>query len=290
MQDIRISKAKPIPAVLLIGLLLLSTGWIFDCFCPELLKYWTGHYGNWRDLYLAQRIKSAAPFFYSWGILFIVSSPLLLLRNLNITPRTLHCLLLLLLAVTLETSCLLSLRDWNRFNQPCWEGYCDRAEVVADFFNNPSSKQFSRIINIFRENRLGTSFVPPLLVGVVAASGVPTTLAFMCISLAAWFITGLAITLIGRQILGFTKTQVFMAAILFFGNGAVMRFFVFPKSDPVAVACIILSIYLLLRLQQKFSLDRVAATSVVMVLGIFAKLSFLPVLAAPFVGFAYPLR
>ncbi|HMB52467.1 MAG TPA: hypothetical protein VKU40_04065, partial [Thermoanaerobaculia bacterium] len=215
-----------------------------------LLAFWQGHYGNWRDRYLAERLWRAPGFFAALaGIAVAVALLLRPAERLDARrgEEQAGSTLLLwgLLAATLLVGLPTSLAEWQRFGLPCWDGYCERAALWADWFGAPTQEALVDLFRVTAAFYTGDSVLPPLLIGAVAALGLSVTAAFMVVNLLSWAAVAALTVRIGRR-LGLTDAGVATALLFLFGHLAVARSLLFLQTDPIALAFVMLALDALL--------------------------------------------
>jgi len=256
---------------------------------PALLSHWQGHYGNWRDLYLAVRVVQAPAFLATLAALALAVA--LLLRPAERLDNYLASrrgggdagsqpLLWGLLAVAVIVGLPLSLAEWQRYGLPCWDGYCERAALWAAWFAEPSQQGLIDLFRVTSSFYTGDSLIPPIVIGAGAALGLSLTLAFMLVDLLSWIAVAALTVRVGRR-LGLDRRGTAAALLLLFAHLAVLRSLIFPQTDPIGLAFMMLALDATLALAERRSPRRAGWLFVTLVVGLASKLSFAPMLAVP---------
>ena len=130
-------------------------------------------------------------------------------------------------------------------------------------------------------SHVGTSVVPPFLIGALTAAGLHVALAFMFLNALSWLGIGLMLTRIGSRHFDWDATEAWLGLILCFGHFSVMRSLLFLQTDPLALLLLCMALWLNLELLDRFTLRRGLALVAVQTIGFFTKLSFAPAFAIP---------
>jgi len=266
------------------GLLALA---VMVYFCrPSLLSLWDGFYGSWRDCFLRERVENIPLFFLLMGAALFFSSFFISTGQLQpdstLSRFRFSILIVFVIILLLGLDIPISLKEWRHFGSPCYDGYCQRASLWTNFVLNPSYSSLEIFHDSLLESYVGSSWVPPILIGSLAASGLPVVYSFMLLNLACWLGCACILFLIAHRHYDFDRLALIVLLIILFGHLGVVRSLLFPQTDPFAVFFITLTAACLIELNKNPSLRLYVFTVLIMTLGFFVKLSFLPAFAFPF--------
>jgi hypothetical protein len=131
-----------------------------------------------------------------------------------------------------------------------------------------------------RASHTGTSLIPPLLIGLASASGLSINASFFLINMLAWIVVGWGVYHFGRRYLSFTPEVAAFVLFLLFSNQAVARSLIFPQTDPVALAMVMIALCVNYRVLKSRGVWY-GVLLIVNILSFFTKLSALPVWGLP---------
>jgi hypothetical protein len=266
------------------GFLLLLTAVIWHFIREDLSRHWTLHYyGDWRDFYLQERIRYAPLFFADFGFLTLLASMAIfaLERYQNQNPlsaRQVEVFFAILILETLAVGMVMSISEWHRFGNPCWDFYCKRSVAWAKFLLDPTTAKFH---GLSVTQHAGTSLIPPIFIGTLALTGIPVRVAFMIVNGLSWAGIASITSQIAKRHLSFDRLTVYVMLILIFGHLAVMRSLLFLQTDPIALLFVTLAIFLNLEFNSRPSFLTGLALVLTIVSGFFVKITFLPTFAVP---------
>jgi hypothetical protein len=272
--------------MVLIGGSLLALAVMFYFFRPNLLSFWDGFYGSWRDYFLRERIKNTPLFFLLIGAAIFISSFLISARksrpDSTLSLARLSILIVFIVIPLLGLDISISIKEWRHFGSPCYDGYCQRASLWTNFVLHPSVSSRQIFYDSLLESYVGSSWIPPILIGSLSAIGLPIVYSFMLLNLACWLgCVGILLS-IAKRYYAFDRLALIVLFIVFFGHLGVARSLLFPQTDPLSVFFITLTAACLIELNNNPSLRLYILTITIMTFGFFVKLSFLPAFTFPF--------
>jgi hypothetical protein len=173
-----------------------------------------------------------------------------------------------------------SSREWNHAGRPCWDDYCTYTECIAQWLSVRTRDSFDLLWQFMRGYDHANSPMGPLLFAVVKnATGLEVTTAYQTTNLLA---TLGAALILWRWLIkpgrygGFLEG---MLLLLFGTNLVVVRSCFFPQTDALVLFWMtaLLAIALARMKQPKLAYD--VGACLLLISGLFVKLSFLPCLA-----------
>lgn len=267
------------------GCLLVLAGMVY-LLSPTLFSLWDGFYDNWRDYFLRERIKNTPLFLLLLGTAAFFTSFFISarhpLRDSTFSGVRFKILAVFVVIFILGSDILISLDQWLYFGSPCYDGYCQRASLWRDFVLDPSSLGIEIFHDSLLKSYVGTSWIPPVIIGSLSAIGLPVVHSFMLLNIACWLGCAGILLLIASRHYDFGRLELIVLLIILFGHLGVARSLLFPQTDPFAVLFITLTAACLIELYNNSGLRLYILTMLIMTFGFFIKLSFLPAFAFPF--------
>ena len=182
--------------------------------------------------------------------------------------------------VLLAAGCLFfSQREWVRYQRPCWDNYCRYAELMSEAFfsGNPASKD-ALLAFMQSDYHANSPFVPAIVSVMHVFTGVNIVFAYR----AACGMASLAAVLITFFFLvprfAIQKFLLLPMLVLIGSNMAFARSSIFPQTDPFILLWITALMACALGWIDKPRLGNSAGCCLLLVSGLFIKLSFLPAL------------
>jgi hypothetical protein len=175
---------------------------------------------------------------------------------------------------------VLSDREWRRFGEPCWDNYCLYPELVLGWFRHPSSETWMALHSFLRADYHCNSPVVPVLVALTElVSGASVVAAYRFLSGAATLLALLTLFSFLRRKLGVSIDRAGLIVLLLISHLVVIRSFCFPQTDAFVFLGITLALTQSALFTERPTRRRAVACFIVLTMGLFIKLSFLPALA-----------
>ncbi len=272
-------------ALLCTAVISLLISVFFLSFRKTLLTYWANFYQNWRDPYLLERVEHAPVFFLLLAIFSAVIFILIKFNFLNKNSFEKHFIskLKILFLIQLLIVVFVSIFEWQRFGSPCWDGYCYKADLWRSFLLSFNSQSFGIFYQSLLNSHVGTSVLPPILIGSISALGISIISAYMFLNLIVWIGIVIVASKIAFRYLDYKASTFIIFLVLFFAHMTIVRSFLFLQTDPIAVFFILLTVYYCFELKKGSNLRVQLKIILVMLLGSFTKLSYAPALMIPIV-------
>ncbi len=211
-------------------------------------------------------------------------------ESMGPSPRMQRRLLLCGIAVSLLCGAFLSEREWMRYGQPCYDYYCDFAELVRAGMLQPGHTTWERLHHHLLTNYHSNSPVAPIVVGALGTLIPDIVTAFRIVSLGATLATLPLLVVISKRDLGLRGIPVLIVAFLFTASGAVGRSLLFPQTDAVAMFLFALSVERLLAFRRSDGWGGYVSSIIAMALALFSKLSALPLLGIAAAIVVWPIQ
>ncbi len=181
-------------------------------------------------------------------------------------------------AVLLALAIYFSNREWIYFNQSCWDGYCEHARLFLEWFRgNPSAGTL--LLDYARTDYHANSPVAPIATGFAAwATGVRVVVAYRALCALATLGT---LAIVFRSLmprLAIEPEARTPALVLLATHLIIVRSFLFPQTDPFVLLWTTALFALALDQIEVTKAWRTVVLVLLLVVGIFTKLSFLPAL------------
>ena len=192
------------------------------------------------------------------------------------------------IALSLLWGAAVSEHEWVRYGRPCYDYYCDYAELMRDVMVEPSPTTSSALYAHLLTNYHANSPVGPIAIATVGLVIPDIVTAYRLVSAAATLATLWLLLHIARRYLGLGTIAALVAGFLFTASGSVQRSLLFPQTDTVAMFFFTLALERLLALRERFTAGRYAAVLAAIALALFSKLSSLPLLGLAWAIIAWP--
>ena len=272
-------------------LLVLACAVLYPLALPALERAFAGFYPEheeWRQRLLTERLRAYASLLWVLcGLLACWSWVVLERRRVNalearVTARLARVPRPVIVVVVGLAVCGLdyffSTRDWVRLGRPCWDSYCYYAELLYKWLSGQGVER--RLLAFMSEDYHANSPMGPLLIaGFKLVTGVDTIVSYRaCVFLASLA----AVMLLWRGLFDMVQAgseEVAAALLLFCTHLIVVRSSFFPQTDAFVL---LWSTALLVVAARRWFAPRPwhgPACFLLLVTGLFVKLSFLPALA-----------
>ncbi len=209
------------------------------------------------------------------------ADPLSQRREASVASRwPAHLLWTAAFVVMATVAVLLSDREWVRFGRPCWDNYCVYSELTVSWLRHPSSATWVPLHAFMRADYHSNSpFVPLLVACTKLVSGMEIIRSYRVLCAAATMLGLLVLFQFMRRRLSVSTGIATAIILLLISNIVVIRCFCFPQTDAFIFLWIVLSLTRSYVFMERPTLTSALACFVVLTMGLFIKLSFLPALA-----------
>lgn len=194
----------------------------------------------------------------------------------NIKPKILGRIFLLIL---IPTWVHYSTREWVFYGHPCWDGYCDYSEYIANVLLQPDERNIQELLRFMHSYSHANSPVAPFLIAVVhwlAEISIVDSYRLCCF-IATTVSMALLITLF--RAFEIKRNVRLSLMILFAFHMTVIRCSLFPQSDAFALVWVSALLMLAVARIEKPKTWQLWVAAAINMTGLFVKLSFLPALA-----------
>jgi hypothetical protein len=193
----------------------------------------------------------------------------------------------LLLAIVLAgwASFHYSTAVWNGYGRPCWDEYGRYASLVHAWLFSDDPRAGPSLLRFMRGDYHSNSPLVPVLVALVMKLNLEMIVGFR---LACGLATVASVLVLWRTMTSLDRDReaACAALLLLWTNRAVARSFVFPQTDAFTLLFGALLLHACIRRLQRPGLASGIYLTTVLTLGLFVKLSLLPMLAAPLLWWA----
>ena len=170
-------------------------------------------------------------------------------------------------------------REWLYYEMQCWDGYCDHADMFAAWFTGEVDAS-AKLLDYARTDYHANSLLVPMLSGAFSfGTGLSAETAYRALCSVASLGT---LVIVARSLMPGTGVDAkvrFPALVLLATHMFWVRSFVFPQTDAFVMFWVTALAALALDEGASRKLRPALAICVVLIAGLFTKLSFLPALA-----------
>ena len=175
---------------------------------------------------------------------------------------------------------LLSQREWVRFDRPCWDNYCVYSELIFAWLRHPWSETWAPLHAFMQADYHSNSPFVPLLVALTKlVSGMEIVRSYRVLCAAATTLGLYVLFQFMRRRLSVSVGSATAITLLLLSNIVVIRCCCFPQTDAFIFLWITLAVTGSFVFMERPTPPHAVACFVILTLGLFVKLSFLPALA-----------
>ena len=278
-----------IAATAAVGILAL----LYSVNYPHIVKAFQGFYPpaqKWRQPYLDARVYGYTWFlFVLLGASLIWTSGVFLRWHLNswfaagrqfIEGRHRGFLVFLGIIFLTGFSIYFSFSEWERFDRPCWDNYCRYIDLLYRWLFSDGSKAKAELLSFMRSDYHSNSPMAPLLISIFKFIFKSDTMwAYQICCGLATATTYLIVWFLLLPYLKYSQSVNSAAMVLLGSNMVVVRSSFFPQTDAFVLLWTVALLAFSIQRMYKPGRWRGFVCFLLLLSGLFVKLSFLPALA-----------